>query len=138
MGIRILVFAIIVFSSILPALGQETFKFTEKPFQQQFFSGIPVCVADFNGDFVDDLLVVDQSKKIWLGINSGKAVFIWLSMDNLEGNIFKKIRFNRLFTTINQNGISTSYFLPILALALLGYGVSVYRNKKKQPDKKKK
>ncbi|MBP6173377.1 MAG: VCBS repeat-containing protein [Saprospiraceae bacterium] len=86
MGIRILVFAIIVFSSILPALGQETFKFTEKPFQQQFFSGIPVCVADFNGDFVDDLLVVDQSKKIWLGINSGKAVFIWKDLQ-VKSNI---------------------------------------------------
>ncbi|MGB4819495.1 MAG: FG-GAP-like repeat-containing protein, partial [Saprospiraceae bacterium] len=86
MGIRILVFAIIVFSSMLPVSGQETFKFTEKPFQQQFFSGIPVCVADFNGDFVDDLLVVDQSKKIWLGINSGKAVFIWKDLQ-VKSNI---------------------------------------------------
>jgi len=53
MGIRILVFAIIVFLSMLPVSGQVTFKFTEKPFQQQFFSGIPLCVADFNGDFVE-------------------------------------------------------------------------------------
>lgn len=68
----------------------------------------------------------------------GKAVFIWLSLDNLESNIFKKIRWNRLFTSINNNGISSSYFLPVAILALLGYGISFYMNRKKQSVKKKK
>jgi len=33
----------------------------------------------------------------------GKAVFIWLSLDNNESSLFKKIRWNRLFTIIHKD-----------------------------------
>jgi signal peptidase I len=33
----------------------------------------------------------------------GKAVFIWLSLDNNETNLFKKIRWSRLFTIIHKD-----------------------------------
>jgi signal peptidase I len=33
----------------------------------------------------------------------GKAVFIWLSLDNNETNLFKKIRWGRLFTLIHKD-----------------------------------
>jgi hypothetical protein len=86
MRIRILVFVMFNFLAILAAKAQEPLQFKEIPFQQQFFSGIPVCVADFNGDYVDDILVVDQAKKLWLGINSGKAVFFWKDLQ-IKSNI---------------------------------------------------
>lgn len=60
----------------------------------------------------------------------GKAVFIWMSLDNLESNIIKKIRWNRLFTTIGNKGISGSYFAPVVVLILAGYGLNYYRKKK--------
>jgi signal peptidase I len=61
----------------------------------------------------------------------GKPVFIWLSVDP-NGRGLNKIRWERVFTTVNGEGEPYSY-LKFFLLALAGYfGVSYYLNKKKQ------
>jgi signal peptidase I len=50
----------------------------------------------------------------------GKAVFIWMSLNNYATNIFQKIRYNRVFSTINADGTTTSWFFPIVGL---GFGI---------------
>jgi signal peptidase I len=68
----------------------------------------------------------------------GKAVFVWLSLDNNATSIFTKVRWKRLFVAINSNGVSGSYFLPVLAIGLGIYGFNRYRRKKKgTPEKGK-
>lgn len=42
-----------------------------------FFSGIAIACADINGDATDDIVVIDQSKKLWYGLNNGSAHFFW-------------------------------------------------------------
>ncbi|MBK8956139.1 MAG: VCBS repeat-containing protein [Saprospiraceae bacterium] len=46
-----------------------------------FFSGIPLATADINGDGLDDLIVLDQTKHLWIGIQYGAAEFLWKSLD---------------------------------------------------------
>jgi len=61
----------------------------------------------------------------------GKAVFIWLSLDANETNIFKKIRWNRMFTFVKGYDISSSYFIYFVLLVAGIYGFNYYRRKKK-------
>lgn len=56
-------------------------KFKEQATRQEIHSGIVCGVADINGDFYDDILVLDQSKALWLGINNGSAYFFWKKID---------------------------------------------------------
>ena len=65
----------------------------------------------------------------------GKAVFIWLSLDANETNIFKKIRFGRMFTFVQGTKLSNSYFMYFVVLVGIFYG---YREYKKRKDKSKK
>jgi signal peptidase I len=65
----------------------------------------------------------------------GKAVFIWLSLDNNATSIFNKIRWDRVCVGVNRDGITSSYFLLVM-LAVGGmYGYSWYKNRKKTPKK---
>lgn len=64
----------------------------------------------------------------------GKAVFIWLSIDNLADGFSNKIRWNRLFTVINDKGISNSYLIHALIIFLLIYG-SVFLFKRNKAAK---
>jgi len=66
----------------------------------------------------------------------GKAVFVWLSLDNNSTSIFNKVRLSRVFTTIGNNGISTSYFLPVLIIGCGIYFFVRYRRKKKEGQSK--
>ncbi|MBL0259650.1 MAG: CRTAC1 family protein [Saprospiraceae bacterium] len=52
-------------------------KFDEAELAQVFHSGIVTCISDINGDYIDDILVVDQGQQLWLGLNGGGANFIW-------------------------------------------------------------
>jgi signal peptidase I len=67
----------------------------------------------------------------------GKAVFIWLSLDNTTGNIFKKIRWGRLCSTIGENGPETGFLWLVVSLLVAFYGYNWY-NKKKKPASGKK
>ncbi|HEX5626014.1 MAG TPA: VCBS repeat-containing protein, partial [Saprospiraceae bacterium] len=53
---------------------------TEGPTGQRFFSGIPLSCADVNGDGVDDLIILDQAKHLWLGLHDGISRFFWISL----------------------------------------------------------
>lgn len=67
----------------------------------------------------------------------GKAVFVWLSLDNNSTSIFNKIRWSRVFVSIGNNGVSTSYLLPVLIIGGGIYFFMRYRKKKKGNDNKK-
>jgi signal peptidase I len=67
----------------------------------------------------------------------GKAVFVWLSLDNLSTSIFNKVRWSRVFVSIGNNGVSSSYFLPVLIIGGAIYFFMRYRRKKKEGATKK-
>lgn len=65
----------------------------------------------------------------------GKPVFIWLSIDGINGPKKDwKIRWDRLFTTVNGDGQPQSYF-KLFLLALAGYFVGEYFWKKRKEKK---
>ncbi|MEB3004471.1 signal peptidase I [Capnocytophaga sp. G2] len=68
----------------------------------------------------------------------GKPVLIWMSWDsNASG--FNKIRWNRLFTTVNGEGEPVSYLYWVLGIGILSYiGYEVYRKRRKGKTKIKK
>ncbi|MDO5608383.1 MAG: signal peptidase I [Capnocytophaga sp.] len=60
----------------------------------------------------------------------GKPVMIWMSLDkNASG--FDKIRWNRLFTTVNGSGEPVSYLYYVLGALALWFGYSFFKKKKK-------
>ncbi len=62
----------------------------------------------------------------------GKPVFIWMSLDQNEKAFNKKIRWDRLFTTVHGSGKPKSYFLYFIIAVVLYYaGKEVYKRKKK-------
>ncbi|ANW95148.1 S26 family signal peptidase [Wenyingzhuangia fucanilytica] len=62
----------------------------------------------------------------------GKPVFIWMSLDQNESAINKKIRWNRLFTTVGGEGEPKSYFVYFLvAIGLYYVGKEVIKRRKK-------
>ena len=61
----------------------------------------------------------------------GKPVFKWLSIDyNASG--FNKIRWERLFTTVQGNGKPKSYFLHFVIIVILWNLASKFIKKKRQ------
>ena len=63
----------------------------------------------------------------------GKPVFIWMSLDQNESwaNIGKKIRWDRMFTTVNGKGEPVSYF-KYFVIALVGWFVFDFFRKRKK------
>ncbi|MGY5351221.1 signal peptidase I [Wenyingzhuangia sp. IMCC45533] len=62
----------------------------------------------------------------------GKPVFIWMSLDQNEKAINKKIRWERLFTTVHGSGKPKSYFVYFLVILGLYYlGKEVIKRRKK-------
>ena len=64
----------------------------------------------------------------------GKGVFVWLSLDANQTNIFKKIRWNRVFSFINDKGVTKSYLPHIASIALLIFG-GLYFYRRRKPSK---
>lgn len=65
----------------------------------------------------------------------GKPVFIWLSLDQNETAINKKIRWERMFTTVHGSGEPRSYLLYFIIALVIYYVTKTIIDKKKQ-DKK--
>ena len=65
----------------------------------------------------------------------GKPVFIWLSVDQDVPwkQISKKIRWDRMFTTVGGSGEPISYFRYFL-IALVGFFVFDFFRKKKKAN----
>lgn len=62
----------------------------------------------------------------------GKPVFIWMSLDQNEEALNKKIRWERLFTTVHGSGKPKSYFIYFLvALGLYYGGKEIIKRRKK-------
>jgi signal peptidase I len=68
----------------------------------------------------------------------GKPVFVWLSLDqNIPwSKALDKIRWDRMFTTVNGNGKQTSYF-PYFLVAMIGLiGYNTYKKRKEKKNSK--
>ncbi len=63
----------------------------------------------------------------------GKPVFIWFSLDpNLPwSQALDKIRWDRLFSTVNGDGQPVSYFKYFLVLLVIWFGFDYFRKRKK-------
>jgi len=61
----------------------------------------------------------------------GKPVFVWFSWDSY-GKGLKKIRWERLFTTVNGEGPIKSYFYHFIGFLVLYFGIKKYRKKRKE------
>ncbi len=65
----------------------------------------------------------------------GKPTFIWFSMEQKDPQnpkgILKRIRWDRVFTTVGGSGKPVSYLPHFLVAMAALYGYSVYRNKKR-------
>lgn len=68
----------------------------------------------------------------------GKAVFVWMSLNNNATSIFNKIRWNRVCVGVNRDGITSSYLIPIALIGGVLYLFNRYRRKKKGTLIKKK
>ncbi|OIQ21033.1 MAG: S26 family signal peptidase [Flavobacterium sp. MedPE-SWcel] len=66
----------------------------------------------------------------------GKPVFIWMSLDANEpwSNISKKIRWDRMFTTVSGDGEPVSYFNYFLIALAAWFGFDYFRKKKKKAN----
>ncbi|MGY0392875.1 signal peptidase I [Bizionia sp. KMM 8389] len=62
----------------------------------------------------------------------GKPIFIWMSYNGNGQGIKEKIRWERLFTTVNGSGEPVSYFIPFLILLAAWFGFSKWRKHKKE------
>ncbi|MEL1243309.1 signal peptidase I [Flavobacterium sp. DGU11] len=62
----------------------------------------------------------------------GKPVFVWMSLDQNQswGNISKKVRWERMFTTVGGDDEPVSYFKYFLAALVLWIGFSFFRKKR--------
>ena len=66
----------------------------------------------------------------------GKPVFIWLSIDSAEKGL-KKIRWERMFTTVSGSGQPVSYLLyTVVGVLVIIVVVKVMKNKKRHEKKK--
>lgn len=61
----------------------------------------------------------------------GKPVFIWFSWDSNGEGIAKKIRWERVFTTVHGSGKPVSYLYYFLGALALWYAVGFFRKRKK-------
>jgi signal peptidase I len=62
----------------------------------------------------------------------GKPVMVWFSLDaHKQGGFFKRIRWDRMFTTVGGNGPLVSYRYVVLALILLYFGWGYFKGKRK-------
>lgn len=61
----------------------------------------------------------------------GKPVFIWFSWDSNGEGIAKKIRWERVFTTVHGSGKPVSYLYYFLGALALWYAFSFFRKRKK-------
>ncbi|MBK9272042.1 MAG: VCBS repeat-containing protein [Saprospiraceae bacterium] len=59
-------------------MGIGQVRFSQSGLSQELFSGMVMSAADINGDYQDDLLVLDQGRYLWAGYGTGKAHFIWV------------------------------------------------------------
>jgi signal peptidase I len=64
----------------------------------------------------------------------GKPVFVWMSYDKFQDSILKRVRTERVFTLVNASGTPRSYFPHFLIIALLAYGFSKWRKRRKQTE----
>ena len=61
----------------------------------------------------------------------GKPIFIWMSIDGINDGIKNwKIRWDRVFTTIHEDGEPKSYFTHFVVFCLIVWLINKYLTKK--------
>lgn len=115
--------------------GQEL----ERKDGQFFINGSPTTEYTFKQDYyfgIGDNRHSSDDSRFWGFIPAdhivGKPVFIWMSYDKFGDGIGEKIRYDRVFTTVNGDGERRSYFWPFAGVVLLIYIFNTYRRRKKR------
>ncbi|MBK9631606.1 MAG: CRTAC1 family protein [Saprospiraceae bacterium] len=67
----------VAFNFFFLVLLHGQLEFSESSLNKELFSGLVMSSADLNGDYQDDLLIMDQGRYVWLGTGTGKATFVW-------------------------------------------------------------
>ena len=100
-----------------------------------YINGKPVKEYTFKQDYywmMGDNRNRSEDSRIWGFVPwthiVGKPVFIWMSWDKND----KRIRWERVFTTVHGKGERRSYLIPFLLLVLAYYGWAKYRKKKRK------
>ncbi|HRI01115.1 MAG TPA: FG-GAP-like repeat-containing protein [Saprospiraceae bacterium] len=65
--------------------AQSPVFFKEQTVGSPIYSAMACSAADVNGDLIDDLVVLDEGRQLWLGINNGRAKFLWKKMSYHSG-----------------------------------------------------
>jgi len=61
----------------------------------------------------------------------GKPVFIWFSIEQSKKPFLRRIRWDRVFTTVHASGEPKSYLWHVIAFSVLLWGFSFFRKKRK-------
>jgi signal peptidase I len=107
---------------------------------QVFIDGAAVATYRFEKDYywmMGDNRHNSEDSRYWGFVPKdhilGKPIFIWMSIDGINDGISNwKIRWDRVFTTVDGTGVPRSYFKYFLALLVLGYGIDYLRKRKKK------
>ncbi len=87
------------------------------PTFEVFHSGIVTACADVNGDFTDDLLVLDKSKYLHIGYNNGRGAFLWRKIDKLSSSLAAAV----CVADIDNNGYNDIFVGNVLEQSWLLY-----------------
>jgi signal peptidase I len=108
---------------------------------QYFINGLETTTYTFKQDYywmMGDNRHNSEDSRYWGFVPFdhivGKPIFIWMSIDGINDGIQNfRIRWNRLFTTIHEEGEPVSYFKHFLVgIALFYTGRFFYRRKKQK------
>mgnify|MGYP001178784289 CR=1 FL=1 len=110
---------------------------------QVLLNGSPLTEYTFKQDYywmMGDNRHNSEDSRFWGFVPEthivGKPVFIWLSIDSAEKGL-KKIRWERMFTTVSGSGQPVSYLLyTVVGVLVIIVVVKVMKNKKRHEKKK--
>lgn len=109
---------------------------------QVFLNGKPIDSYTFRQNYywmMGDNRHNSEDSRFWGYVPEthivGKPVFIWFSIDHNAHGFFNKIRWNRMFTTVNGKGEPVSYLYYFLIVLVIIFAFSFFRKRRKGSSK---